>query len=280
MRPPRAGTLPAHVAGRRKNFIPPQVLAIANKDMKYFRRDPQFARLILLPLVYVVVLIFSTIYGAHTIVTPAGEPGDIFAVIRVMFAPSIVLFSLYSLAYNTLGFERESLTTLFLFPIDPKHILWGKNLVIFGLGIIELLLLVLVVAFFTHLWIFALPAFTLGLTGIGIILACGNVTSAFLPRRLNSTQRGFQSSGTSMSAQEGCLRVVLSFVSMIVGVVVLLPVMAALVLPVVFQLQWLWLVAVPFSLVYGASIYYGVTALVAPYIVSRAPEILSQVSRE
>jgi len=280
---PVAGTVPARLAGSWRRFIPPQVLAVANKDMKYFRRDPQFARLILLPLVYVIVLIFSTIYSSHNAgyaVTPGADPDYIFTAIRVMFAPSFVLLSLYSLAYNTLGFERQSLTTLFLFPIAPKYILWGKNLVIFGLGVIELLILVLVVSFFTHLWTFALPAFTLGLSGIGVILACGNVTSVFLPRRLNLTQRGFQSSGTSMSAQEGCLRIVMSFASMLVDIIVLLPVIAALVLPVVFQFQWLWLITIPFSLVYGASIYYGVTALVAPYIVSRAPEILAQVTRE
>ena len=280
---PVAGTALARLAGSWRHFIPPQVLAIANKDMKYFRRDPQFVRLILLPLVYVIVLIFSTIYSSHNTgyaVTPDAGPGYIFEVIRVMFAPSFVLLSLYSLAYNTLGFERQSLTTLFLLPVAPKYILWGKNLVIFGLGFIELLILVLVVSSFTHLWIFALPAFTLGLTGIGVILACGNVTSVFLPRRLNLTQRGFQTSGTSMSAQEGCLRIVMSFASMLVDVIVLLPVIAALVLPVVFQMQWLWLITIPFSLVYGASIYYGVTALVAPYIVSRTPEILAQVARE
>jgi hypothetical protein len=278
---PMDGTVSERVTGNWRHFIPPQVLAIAGKDMKYFRRDPQFARLILLPLVYVVVLIFSTIYGSQRAgVTADGNSDDIFVAIRVMFAPSIMLLSLYSLAYNTLGFERQSLTTLFLFPVDPKYILWGKNLVIFGLGVIELLVLVLLVSFFTHLWLFALPAFTLGLTGIGVILACGNITSVFLPRRLNLTQRGFQSSGTSMSAQEGCLRVVMSFASMIVDIIVLLPVMAALVLPVVFHLQWLWLIAVPFSLIYGGSIYYAVTVLVAPHIVSRAPEILAQVARE
>jgi ABC-2 type transport system permease protein len=273
----------APIAGSWRNFIPAQILAIANKDMKYFRRDPQFARLILLPLVYIVVLAFSTIYGSNNMsyLVRQGESfGEIFVALRVMFVPSMILLSLFSLAYNTLGFERQNLTTLFLFPIDPKYILWGKNLVIFALGIIELLALVLLVSFFTHLWIFALPAFTLGLAGIGVVLACGNVTSVFFPRRLNLTQRGFQASGTSMSAQDGCLRTVMSFAAMIVDVIVLIPVMAALILPVIFQLQWLWLIAIPFSLAYGASIYYGITALVAPYIVSRAPEILAQVTRE
>jgi ABC-2 type transport system permease protein len=279
-RSPAAGVVPARVVTGWKNFIPTQVLAIAGKDLKYFRRDPQFARLILLPLVYVVVLVFSMIYGSHNYGILNGGYGGIFGAIRIIFAPSITLLSLYSLAYNTLGFERQSLTTLFLFPVRPQYMLWGKNLVIFALGIIELLILVLVVSFFTRQWIFALPAFTLGLAGIGVILACGNVTSVFFPRRLNLTQRGFQSSGTSMPAQEGCLRVVMSFGAMIVDVIVLIPVMAVLVLPVVFRLEWLWLIAIPFSLAYGTAIYYAVTALVAPYIVSRAPEILAQVARE
>ncbi len=267
----------------RRRVIPAQVLAIAGKDVKYFRRDPQLARLILLPLVYIVVLALSMVYGSSyrgVGSVPMGDLAALFDVVRVMFTPSIVLFSLYSLAYNTLGFERQSLTTLLLFPVRPHYILWGKNLVVFVLGILELVAMVLVVSFVTHTWAFALPALTLGLAGTGVILACGNITSVFMPQRLRLAQRGFQSTGASMSAQSGCLRIVMSFLAMLVAVIILLPVGAALILPVIFQLYWLWLLAIPFSLLYGAVIYYKITSLVAPYLIARTPELLALVASE
>ncbi|HLZ58866.1 MAG TPA: hypothetical protein VKR06_18140 [Ktedonosporobacter sp.] len=248
-----------------------QVLAITGKELKYFRRDPQFLRLIVLPLFYVVFLILSTIYGSKNI--------DQISSWRLLATPALILLSLYSLSYNTLGFERQSLTTLFLFPIDPKRILWGKNLVVFALGIVELVAVILLVSFITHAWDYALLSFTMGLAGICVVVGWGNVTSVFFPQRMRQAQRGFQSSA-NMSAESGILRFVLSLLALASTIVVLLPVFMALLLPLFFHAQWIWTVAIPASLVYGAAFYYVVTALVASRMVARTPEILAVVAKE
>lgn len=253
-----------------------QIFAIAIKDLKYFRRDPQLQATLFQSIISVVVLIVITFFNI------GGNASGRFSFAgswAVMVAPAFALFSLYSLSYNVLGFERQSLTTLFLFPVDPKRILLGKNLVICLVGIVEMVLLVLLAAFVSQGWNLLLPALVIGMAGIGVLLGCGNFTSVLLPQRMRQMRRGFQSS-LNMSAEGGCLRAVMSLVALVVTAIVLLPVAAGLALPVIFQVQWIWFFSIPASLVYGVAFYYVVTALVAPRMLDRAPEILAVTTRE
>lgn len=275
----------ATATASRRGFIPQQVWAITVKEYKAFRRDPQYLRLIMFPLAYVIVFSVSTILGLrNTSVTLNPNAYDSLAVVgltlRFMITPAFVLLSLFTLSYNTLGFERQSLTTLFLFPVNPRYILWGKNLMLFFLGMVELVVVLLVIAFVSHVWIYTLPAFALGLAGIGVVLASGNVTSVFFPQQMRlMAQRGFQSSN-NMSSQAGCLRVVMSFASMIVTLIVLLPVLAALIVPIFLHAIWFWIIGIPFALAYGAVIYFVITGVVAPRMLQRTPEILAVVAKE
>ena len=258
-----------------ERILPAQVRAIALKDLKYYRRDPQLLGLLFQSLVTIGVLLFVTVIN-----TGGVNRITIFGPWAVMIAPLYIFLSLYSLSYNVFGFERQSLTTLFLFPLDPKRVLWGKNLVVLGLGAVEVALVIVVAAFITHAWGFALPAFAGGLAGIGVMLGIGNVTSIFLPMRMRQMGRGFRMGGANASTQNGCLRGVLSLVTLALILIVLIPVGLALVLPVIFSALWVWIITIPLSVVYGAAIYFGVTALVAPRMVDRIPEILAATTRE
>jgi hypothetical protein len=267
----------------KRSLIPPQVLAITAKELKYYRRDPQYARLILLPLAYVLVIAISTVLNAKNSLgaqlTTYNSLGELFVAFRLMIAPAFILLSIFSLAYNTLGFEGQSLTTLFLFPVKPRYVLWGKNLVLFVLGVVELVVVLGVVSFVSHIWMYTLPAVSLGLAGLGIVLASGNITSVLFPQRMRFGRRGFQAAG-NMSAQAGILRILLSLLSMVITIIVLLPVLAALLLPVFFHALWFWVISIPFALTYGGVIYFVVTALMAPRMLKRAPEILEVVAKE
>jgi ABC-2 type transport system permease protein len=258
-----------------ERILPAQVRAIALKDLKYYRRDPQLLGLLSQSLVTIGVLLFVTVIntGGVNRLTVFGPWG-------VMIAPLYIFLALYSLSYNALGFERQSLTTLFLFPIDPKRILWGKNLVVLGIGAIEIALVVVLAAFLTHAWGFVLPSFAVGLAGIGIMLGIGNVTSIFLPMRMRQMGRGFRTGGANASTQNGCLRGVLSLATLALILIVLVPAELALVLPVIFSALWVWIITIPLSVVYGAAIYFIVTALVAPRMIERIPEILAATTRE
>ena len=125
-----------------------------------------------------------------------------------------------------------------------------------------------------------MPAFAVGLAGIGIILGIGNATSVFFPMRMRQMGRGFRMGSADASTQNGCLRAVMSLATLAVMLIVLVPVALALTLPVIYSAMWVWVITVPLSVVYGAAIYFGVTALVAPRMIERIPEILAATTRE
>ncbi len=268
-----AGTanVPASI---REHVLSSQIFALAIKDLKYFRRDPQlqaqfFQSIMSVSVLIVVTLINSGNNNGMTFLGPW----------MVMLAPWFVFLSLYTLSYNVLGMERQGLTTLFLFPIDPKRILWGKNIVVSLIGSIEVIFLVILSAFLSKQWGMIWPALAVGLAGICVVLGVGNFTSVLLPQRMRQIQRGFQTTG-NLSSAGGCLRSVMSIATLLIMLIVLLPVVVALVVPVIFNMQWIWIFSIPASLAYGVAFYIVVTALVAPRMITRTPEILEATTRE
>ena len=255
------------------SILPPQVSAMMIKDLKYLWRDPQIKGLLLrslLPIVFLVIYpMLQNSKGSLTHIYGFTE----------LYVPNIVLLSLFTLAYNALGFEQQSLATLFLFPIEPKHLLWGKNLTLFLLGMVEVLVLSTVIAAFTQGWNLLVPTLTLGLSGITVMLAVGNVISIFFPQRPRMAARGFRTTA-SMSTGQGCLLAVMSLVALVVILIVLLPVILGVTLPFIYRTEAIWAITIPASLLYSAVIYFVVTMLVAPRMLDRAPEILAMVIRE
>ncbi len=275
----RAELQQATETNRLKRIIPPQMYALISKDLKYFWRDPQLKAMFLQSLVSIAFLI---VYFGFTFFNTASSNGRFLSTLgpwAVVIAPALILLSLYTLTYNVLGFERQSLTTLLLFPIEPKYILWSKNIAVFIVGLIEVCILILLAAIATRAWYFALPAFVVGLSGIGVILGIGNFTSVFFPQKMRFRQRGFQTT-TSTSAEGGCLRSLMSIVAFYTMVLILVPVAAAVALPMFFNIQWLWWITLPLALLYSGAIYFVITTLVAPRILKRAPEILAAVAKE
>lgn len=61
---------------------------------------------------------------------------------------------------------------------------------------------------------------------------------------------------------------------------ILVPVLLALILPMIFGQRWIWVFSIPVSLIYGAAFYHIVTSLVASRMLNRVPEILAVVTRE
>jgi ABC-2 type transport system permease protein len=273
--PTVSGWLPALTVRR---WLPAQVTAITVKDLKYYWRDPQMKALLIRSLFSVVALTVAFVFPQVSRSQP-----DTYASTGhwvELSIPNFALLSLFTLSYNALGFERQSLTTLFLFPIPPKYILWGKNLVVFLLGTVELLVLAITVAAFSGAWELIIPSLAIGIAGMGIITAIANFTSVFFPQRARLTTRGFRSSGGSMSTEDGCLQVVTSFIALIVTVLVLLPVIASIILPYISGTYWVWFLSVPGTILYGVIIYVVVTTLVAPRMLDRTPEILAVITRE
>ena len=65
-----------------------------------------------------------------------------------------------------------------------------------------------------------------------------------------------------------------------ITVLLLIPVAAMLILPIFYHAQWVWVLTIPLSLIYGAAFYVIITNLVAPRMLNRVSEILAVVARE
>lgn len=251
------------------------VLAIALKDIKYYRRDPQLQRILVQSITTAVI--FVAVYLVNT-----GRTGAIFSGSwTVLLAPVIGFFAFYTLTYNVLGFERQNLMTLFLYPVEPRRILWGKNLTACAFGFIEMSLLVPIVAYIVQGWALAPAALMIAYTSIFIIMGCGNFASVYLPIRMPQIGRGFRtSSGANLSTDAGCQRALMSQVVFYSMLIIIAPAAAALILPFFYNAMWIWLMTMPLSLCYGVGFYVIVTNLVATRMVERAPEILAIVAKE
>ncbi len=248
-----------------------QIFAIAVKDWKYYWRDPQLKATLLSSLYIIIIVLVGPLLNQGGYLNSLGT---------ISFtAPLAVFFSVFSLSYNSLGLERQGLTTLFLFPIHPRRILFGKNLAVAVIGIVELVVLVLASAALSHNWNLVLPILTSGLAGIAVVMGCGNISSVFLPQRVRQMQRGTQATG-SLSGNAGCLRGLMSLLMMGASLVILAPVLVALFLPLFFQAQWVWVFTIPAALLYGLAFHLLVTWRVAPRMLARAPEILEITTRE
>ena len=254
-----------------ERFLPPQISALAIKELKYFWRDPQLKAMMFQSVIYVAIFLIAPLFNRDS--SRFGGTGYV-----LLITPLIVILFMLTLSLNTLGLERQGLTTLFLFPVAPQRILWGKNLAVATFGVVELVVLVAVGAFITQAWIFVLPVLVGGLAGMGVALGCGNITSVYFPQYVRQRQRGFQATG--QPAQAGCLRAAMSFAMLIVTGILLIPVALALGLPFIFHLQWIWAITMPLTLIYGIAFHQIATRLVAPRMLERAPEILAITTRE
>ncbi|GCF06597.1 putative ABC transporter permease subunit [Dictyobacter arantiisoli] len=262
-----------------KRLLPVEVRTMVQKDLKYFWRDPQIKAIFLQSMVSMLLLI---LYFSFSLLNNSRRSESFFAFIGpwiVPVVPLFVLFTLYSLAYNALGFERQAITTLLLFPINPKYILWGKNIAVFVVGMVEMVFLILIAAVITHAWLSVIPALIVGLAGIGIILGIGNFTTVYLPQKMRLARRGFQTRANT-TAEGGCLRVLMSMAASLTMLVLLIPVAAAVIVPIIMHVQWVWVLSLPVSLIYGAVFYILVTNTVAPRILLKAPEIAGIVGKE
>lgn len=267
------GTQTIHT-GLIERLIPIRMRTLMVKDVRYFWRDPQLKALLLQSLISLAFLGFVMFvnFGNHSRINMLGPWA-------VMFGPAIILVSLFTLSYNVLGLERQSLTTLFLFPVPPWQILLAKNLLVMLLGLVEILLIALAGAILTKAWAFILPGIVVGLAGMAIIIGIGNFTSVFMPQQMRFRTRGFNTM-SNMSTGAGCLRGLLSALSLYGTLFVMIPVGLALGIPYATGSLWIWSITIPVSLLYGAAIYAGITFLAAPRILNKAPEILNAIVKE
>ncbi len=263
---------------RRAGWLPVQVRAVMLKEVRYWWRDPLIKAMLLQSLIVLAALVAAYVFPQ--LQNGKGNAGTFrsSADFLEFYVPIIALLSLFSLSYNTLGFERQSLTTLLLFPIKARQVLLGKNLPVIVLGIIEVVGLSIAITSVTQLWNLLAPAITVGLTGICILLSIGNITSVLFPQK--ARMRGMRNMSSNVSAEAGCLRSLTSLGALFVTAVLLVPVFLGILIPLNNQMAWLWSITLPASLLYGIIIYVAILNVMAQRFINRIPEILEVVTRE
>jgi ABC-2 type transport system permease protein len=255
-----------------------QLQALVRKELICFWRDPLLKLRIVQSLLYIVIfIVFPLLTGSGT-----GGSGDGVYVLR--YAPfvsaAVVFLFLLTLSLNTLGIERQSLTALLLFPIDRRRLLWGKNLAVGLLGVVELLVLMLVCVLLARSQAMIVPAVVIGLAGMGVALGCGNITSVFFPRYQPTLgRRGFAGTGNQAQAS-GCFNNFMSLIALIATILLLTPVALGIGIPFFMDAQWIWVVSMPLSLLYGLVLYVLFTEIAARRLLATEPEILAATTRE
>jgi ABC-type multidrug transport system fused ATPase/permease subunit len=270
----RRGAAPSAAAetattARRRGPIPDAVLAIAQKDARYLWRDPQL-KANLLSSLFILVLVVLPNFGV-------GQGGGFgLQPQRVLFTPLPTLAIVFNLALNALGMERAGLQLLYLFPVRPLHVFWGKNLAVGAVTFGAQVVLAVALAAITGGWFYVVPTLVGGLAAILVLLGFGNVTSVLLPFHMRDLQTG----RTSLAADNGCLRSVISLLTLAAAGVVLLPVIGAVGLPIQYDTRVLLFLTLPAALLYGIVVHQAATRFIAPRLLTRGPEILAVTVRE
>lgn len=249
------------------------VLAIADKDRRYFWRDPQIKASLISTLFLLIFVMLPSLFSGRPIEvgSPEGGFGLPIASWQVFLAPIPALFITINLAQNAFGLEREGLQTLFLFPVRPLDILRGKNLAAGVVALSAAVLMTLAVAALGGSWSNAPIALGYAISAIFVLLGCGNFISVFIPMRVRRMRMG---QGNFAASGNGCLRTILMVVATQATYVLLLPVAAALLLPLILSHpEWL-VITLPASLLYAAVFYELVTRFAASQLLKRAPDIL------
>jgi ABC-2 type transport system permease protein len=258
----------ADAAARPRGPIPDAALAIAQKDLRYLWRDPQLKSTLLSSLVILVLVVLP---GFGTSRAGFGLQPQ-----RVLFTPLPTLAIVFNLSLNALGMERTGLQMLYLFPVKPLNVLWGKNLAVAALTFGAQIVLATAMAAISGGWFYIVPTLVGGLAAILVLLGCGNVTSVLLPFRMRDLQTG----RTSLAADNGCLRSVISFTALAVAGTLLLPVIGAVLLPIQFETRIVLVLTLPLALLYGASLHQLTSRLIAPRLLNHGPEILAATVRD
>ena len=250
-------------------FLPPVVLAVAEKEARYYKRDPYF-RIVVMNLVYLMaVACFSVIGIRREPLTPTATLGIIWG------ATALLLLSEMQVVGNLFGTDGTAASLLFLFPCSRRHILMGKNLTVFGaLSLVNFV-------FLAALTFIAKAADQLGLLlvwmemALVILLALGNILSIYFPYR--SVAKGWR---MRQSGSRGFAYTLMYMGALVAAGVLLLPVLAGLVLPGYLQESGWLALTLPCTVAYTIGLYAVSLYRAEGLLSSREREVVAKLGLE
>ena len=254
-------------------FLKPEMAAIALKELIYLQRDPQY-KVLIVQVFYIVILL------ALPAIMPQEGMGNSFGHFRMVGTVGIVtILYMLPIIFNIFGNEGAAITTLFSFPTSRRTLLIGKNLAHTSLLLLVDTLSLAISGFMQR----GLNDTAIGIwgciaLGIPILLAVGNCTSIWFPSTgVTRGQRWAKGTLASQGSGAGCLNTTLRFVSFIAATILIIPIAAAIFVPIYFGSD-LWL---PLTVVgagcYAAVVYGFVLRRSETWLLEREPEIIERV---
>jgi hypothetical protein len=180
------------------------------------------------------------------------------------------------LLFNSFGTEGAAATTLFMFPSPRRQILIGKNLAIFAALSAINLVVVLILSGLAGALALVGPLFGWMELAVLVFIAVGNLTSIWFPSRV--VLRGWRV--RQQSASRGCGYGVIYLAAMAIAGVLLLPILAALLLPTYWINPAWYAVAIPLAASYAAGLYALSLHLATPLLLEREPILIARLSAE
>jgi ABC-2 type transport system permease protein len=240
---------------------------LARKELRFFVRDPRQR------LVWTGTVIFVGLAVAVLVVGTESMARFRQSSWLPLLAPAMVLFVGLPIALNQFGWERNAASYLFALPINPRHLLQGKNIaVIIGL-LAETLFISLLLAVFSGAWEALALVPGLAVAAIGCQLAVGNLVSVITPLRLPREGTDVFSQAT----EQGCLALAAQMGSFVAIGFLLIPPSVAAVLTVGFgQALKPWITTI-FSVVWGVCFYLASLWLAGSLLRRRIPEVVAWV---
>jgi ABC-2 type transport system permease protein len=252
--------------------LPPAVAAVADKELKYLFRDP-FFKATLSQTVYMLVVV-GVMMVQTSRMGEQGIPGPG----RGWFlwgATGMLLMTQSQLALNAFGADGAAAAVLFLFPSPRRHILIGKNLVLFAaLSVVDLVFVVALCALARQLRLLPEVLAWTALASV-VFVACGNLVSVYFPVRV--VIRGWV---VRRSSSIGFAQLATYFVVVLIVGMLALPVLASVIVPT-YWVHPFWLaLTIPVSIAYVCSLYMFSLHLAERALLEREASIVGKLRQE
>jgi len=249
---------------------------MADKELKYLRRDP-FFKITLMNIAYmIVVAVFSLVLAPwRRDLGPGTTLGGALSFWSLWGASAFLLFGMTSFVFNLWGIEGGAAGTLFLFPADRRAMLVGKNLVLFvALSLVNVAALSVLCGVGRRLDLLG-PMLCWAILALVVMMAVGNMVSVQFPYRV--VLKGWKVQSNNVN--KGCAYGLLYLLATLVALALLVPVLAALIVPTVWvSSAWLAL-SIPLAAAYAVGLYLLSLHLATRLLIEREQTVIERLTQ-
>lgn len=282
------------VSGARGlGLLPAGLAAVLQKEWRYMWREPQY-KVVAIQMVYTLAIFgmafffrnpaFSTLYSGGS----PGSPVSPLAALTHLWVPflisGILLLGSLQLVFNIFGGEGAAITMLFSFPTPRRYFFLGKNLahasVVFTICVIG----ILAGCYLTGGFAVAPLALLWVVVALPVVLAAGNLVSIRFPHRMVVRgQRWGRSNQVTLSAAgggggAGCGYAFVYLACYLATFIALVPALAGVVIPPVFDLGLGWRVlGVSAAVLYAAGLYLVCLYMASTWVIGRESAIIERL---